>query len=176
MNEYVMNEYVKQAQGFLKSCNATMKIEYVGLERPNWDSKPHTTYDCTIKTPRGEMKVHFYDSAAHTEILSISLDEYCCKKYKMHFRDLFYSEKVKVSKQYEQRKNDAIPTEYDILACLQKYDVGSMEDFFSEFGFEIKSAKDMTNFFSTYNAVVEEYRNVCRCFTLEQIEAMQEIE
>lgn len=171
-----MNEYVKQAKDFLTSCNATMEIKFMGLECPNWDSKPHATYDCTIKTPKGEMKVHFYDSVAHTETLSISFDDYCCRNYKMSFRDMFPAEQSKARKQWKQRRNDAVPTEYDILACLQKYEVGSMEDFFQEFGFEIKSAKDMTNFFTTYNAVVEEYRDICRCFTPEQIEAMQEIQ
>ena len=57
-----MNEYIKQAKAFLSSCNATMEIKAIGLEAPNWDSKLHCTYDCTIKTPRGEMMVHFYDS------------------------------------------------------------------------------------------------------------------
>ena len=38
-----MSEYVKQAKDFLKSCNATMEIKYVGLEKPNWDDKPHMT-------------------------------------------------------------------------------------------------------------------------------------
>ena len=68
------------------------------------------------------------------------------------------------------------PNEYDILACLQKYDVGSMDDFMYEFGYEIKCTKDMTNFINTYNAVVKEYQDICRCFTDEQIEAMQEIQ
>ena len=38
-----MSEYVKQAKDFLTSCNATMEITYAGLEKPNWDSKPHRT-------------------------------------------------------------------------------------------------------------------------------------
>ena len=76
-----MSEYVKQAKDFLTSCNATMEIKYVGLEKPNWDDKVHRTYDCKITTPRGEMMVHFYDSMANTE-LWMSYKEYYEKKKK----------------------------------------------------------------------------------------------
>ena len=51
-----------------------------------------------------------------------------------------------------------------------------MDDFMSEFGYEIKCTQDMTNFINTYNAVVKEYNDVRRCFTEEQIEAMWEIQ
>ena len=63
------------------------------------------------------------------------------------------------------------PTEYDVLACLQKYDVGSFEDFISEFGYNSKDH----NVRKIYKAVCNEYNKVCRCFTEEQIEAMSEI-
>ena len=46
----------------------------------------------------------------------------------------------------------------------------------SEFGYEIKCAKDMTDFINTYNAVVKEYQDICRCFTDEQIEKLREIQ
>ena len=170
-----MSEYVKQAKDFLESCNATMEIKYVGLEKPNWDDKPHRAYDCTIKTPRGEMMVHFYDSTANTEVY-MPFDEYYEKKYRRPYSALSYNEKVRFQKELKAKRAEAIPTEYDILACLQKYDVGSMDDFMYEFGYEIKCTKDMTNFINTYNAAVKEYQNICRCFTPEQIEAMQEIQ
>lgn len=170
-----MNEYVKQAKDFLASCDATMEIIYAGIEKPNWDDKPHRTYDCTIKTPRGEMMVHFYDSIANTEVY-MPFDKYYEKKYRRSYSALSYNEKVRFQKELKSKRAEAIPTEYDILVCLQKYDVGNMDDFFSEFGYEIKCTKDMTNFINTYNAVVKEYNDICRCFTPEQIEAMQEIQ
>ena len=170
-----MKEYVKQAKDFLESCNATMEIKYVGLEKPNWDDDPHRTYDCTIKTPRGKMMVHFYDSIANTEVY-MPFDEYYEKKSRRSYSALSYNEKVSFQKELKHKRAEAIPTEYDILACLQKYDVGSMDDFFLEFGYEIKCTKDMTDFINTYNSVVKEYQDICRCFTEEQIEAMQEIQ
>ena len=133
-----MNEYVKQAKDFLESCNATMKITYTGIdENKDWDDKKlRNTYSVTITTPKGNMKIKFWDSIYNTE---------CAIK----------------------------PTEYDILACLEKYDVGTFEDFVDEFGYEsdnLRCAKRI------YKAVTREYNNICRCFTPEQIEAMREIQ
>lgn len=169
-----MSEYVKQAKDFLASCNATMEIKYVGLEKPNWDDKPHRTYDCTIKTPRGEMMVHFYDSTANTE-LWMTAKEYWEKHYRTPYESIGHSEQARVLRKLKAEREKAIPTEYDILSCLTTYDVGSMDDFMYEFGYEIKCTKDMTNFINTYNAVVKEYNDVRRCFTEEQIEQMWEI-
>ena len=45
-----------------------------------------------------------------------------------------------------------------------------------EFGYEIKKQGDLKRLQDTYNAVVKEYNDICRCFTPEQIEAMQEIQ
>ena len=170
-----MSEYVKQAKDFLTSCNATMEIKYVGLEKPNWDDKPHRTYDCTIKTPRGEMMVHFYDSLANTE-LWMPYNEYYEKKYNRYYDSLGLTATIRFQKELKAKREKAVPTEYSILSCLTKYDVGSMDDFMSEFGYEIKCTQDMTNFINTYNAVVKEYNDVRRCFTEEQIEAMCEIQ
>lgn len=169
-----MSEYVKQAKDFLASCNATMEIKYVGIEKPNWDDNPHRTYDCTIKTPRGEMMVHFYDSLANTE-LWMPYNEYYEKKFRRVYESMGPSEKIRFQKELKAKREKAIPTEYDILACLTTYDVGSMDDFMSEFGYEIKCTQDMTNFINTYNAVVKEYNDIRRCFTEEQIEALCEI-
>ena len=136
-----MNEYVKQAQDFLKSCNATMQITYTGIgTNKDWDDKKlRNTYSVTITTPKGNMKIKFWDSIYNTE-------------------------------------HAIKPTEYDILACLEKYDVGTIDEFVSEFGFEVHKWADVKRIENTYNAVVKEYQDICRCFTPEQIEAMQEIQ
>ena len=170
-----MSEYVKQAKDFLANCNATMEIKYVGLEKPNWDDKPHRTYDCTIKTPRGEMMVHFYDSTANTELWIMNEKEWYENKFRRYYDGLTYQEKIRLLKDFKAKRAKAIPTEYSILSCLTKYDVGSMDDFMHEFGYEIKCTKDMTDFINTYNAVVKEYNDIRRCFTVEQIEALCEI-
>ena len=68
------------------------------------------------------------------------------------------------------------PTEYDIIACLEKYDVGTIDDFVAEYGFEINEWADVKRIQNTYNTVRRQYKSLCRCFTPDQIEAMREIQ
>lgn len=57
------------------------------------------------------------------------------------------------------------PSLYDVLACLTKYDVGTFEDFCSEFGYNT----DSRNAEKTYKAVCKEYDAVCRLFPEEWV-------
>ena len=136
-----MTNYQQQAKDFLVSCNATMEITKIGVEKNKlWnDQQFRNTYRATITTPLGTMWVKFWDS-------------------------------------YDNRAKGITPTEYDILACLQKYDVGDFDDFVSEFGYDIEEPADRRRVLQIYKAVVNEYKSVCRCFTEEQIDAMCEIQ
>lgn len=70
-------------------------------------------------------------------------------------------------------------TAYDVLACLQKYEVGSFADFCSEFGYsqydELTYGVDKKSL-RVYNAICKEYVNICKLFTPAQIEKLQEIQ
>lgn len=63
------------------------------------------------------------------------------------------------------------PNAYDVLACLQKHDIGTYENFCDEFGYntDSKSAE------KTYKAVKDEYLKVCSLFTEQEIEILSEI-
>ena len=74
------------------------------------------------------------------------------------------------------RARNIRPTAYDILACLEKYDVGTIDDFVSEFGYEVHSWSDVKKIENLYNAVVKEYNDICRIFTPDQIEMLREIQ
>ena len=63
------------------------------------------------------------------------------------------------------------PTAYDVLACLQKYDIGTFEDFCSEFGYDTDSRSAL----KTYEACKEEFTNLQTLFTDSEIELLQEI-
>ena len=147
-----MSEYTNQAKKFLEDCNATMEFMYLGTEiNKNWnETRERDTYMVNIRTPLGNMQVKFWDSTKNT-----------LKNKERHLSGL--KEKIQI-------------TEYDVLSCLQKYDVGEIENFIYEFGYEIKERGDFKRIQNIYNAVVKEYKNVCRYFTPEQIEKMQEIQ
>ena len=104
------------------------------------------------------------------------------EEYKKHFVDdkeerMVY--KCKLSRNGKQYTfdfgasiaNPQEPTLYDIFACLQKYDVGSFEDFCGEFGYDEDSRKAE----KIYHAVCKEFEGVDRLFG-DVIEELQEIQ
>jgi hypothetical protein len=64
------------------------------------------------------------------------------------------------------------PTMYDVLSCLQKYDVGSFEDFCDDFGYD----NDSRSAEKTYKAVCKEYEAMERLFSSEELELLSEIQ
>jgi hypothetical protein len=62
------------------------------------------------------------------------------------------------------------PTMYDILANIQKYDVGTHEDFCSDFGYDADSISHREIYFK----VQEEY-NINKMFTKKELELLYEI-
>ena len=68
-------------------------------------------------------------------------------------------------------KANAIPTEYDILSCVEKYSYDSFSDFCSEFGYSTDSISTR----ETFLACDEEYAGLRRIFTEEQMEKMRAI-
>lgn len=170
-----MTEYQQKAIDFLAACNATMDIEFMCTDiNQNWnDNAKRNKYRFTITTPRGKMSGDFWDSIHNTEITLMTVNEFIRKfgwKFPSYYATSSFQKKLK------EFKATAVPTPYDILACLQKYDVGTMHEFFDEFGYEVHGVDDMFCFMNTYNAVVKEYRDLCRIFTEEQMEMLREIQ
>ena len=114
-----MTDYNKQARDFLEDCNATLDIMYLGRNvNENWDEKrERDNYLVNITTPLGNMQVKFWDSVINTRKNRLAHEE--CRVWRK-------------------------PTAYEILACLTTYDVGDIEDFILDFGYEIKKRGDFT--------------------------------
>ena len=142
-----MVEYENHAREFLNKCTAELEVHYAGTTVNHlWNEKQkRDMYSFILKTPRGSMNGIFWDSIKNTK------------------------------DRWNRGRKPVSPGAYSILACLEKYDVGSMDDFMHEFGYEIKSAQDIANFLQTYNAVVKEYNDLCRIFTPEQMVMLREI-
>lgn len=172
-----MSEYTQKALEFLKACNAKIKITFVGKEVNHlWDEdKPRNKYRWVITTPRGMAEGDFWDSFHNTELTDMDYRAFV-EAVMRKSRDAVLPKDFPELKQFFTMKKDAKPNAYSILSCLEKYEVGSMDDFMHEFGYEIKSAKDIANFIQIYNAVVKEYNDLCRIFTPEQMRMLREIQ
>lgn len=104
------------------------------------------------------------------------------KEYKKHFSDdksarwVFKLRLTRNGKRYtfefgqSVADGDKNPTMYDVLACFITYNVGTFEDFCSEFGYSDDSMKA----YKTYKAVIKEYNAVMRLFG-DVIDELQEI-
>lgn len=170
-----MNKYLEQAKNFLNKANAKCEIVYGGISRnETWKEKEKRNwYDVTITTPRGKMTSTFWNSIYNTEISTITFEEYAKKKLKYNrVEDMSYDEKIKAKNDLARLKVDAVPNEYDVLACLEKYDVGTFENFCSEFGYDENSGTAER----IYIAVIKEYKDLTRIFTEEQMEELSEIQ
>ena len=168
-----MTEYTKQALEFLERANATCSIEFGGCTtNPDWEEKERRNfYNITLSTPRGSMSFIFWDSIHNTEISKLTLAEYAKKRFKCQYEFLTYTDKAKASKELKEKQAAAVPTVYEILACMTKYDPGTFDEFCSEFGYD----EDSKTADRIYIAVTKEYKQLERLFTPEQMEQLQEI-
>lgn len=169
-----MTDCQTQAKQFLADCNATMEINFIGKEVPShWlgETKPHNKYQFTITTPKGKYTSYFWDSLHNTEVSEMDLQSYAERKYKIHWYDVSAFEKGKAIRELDILKAKAKPTEYDILACVEKYSYDSFSDFCAEFGYSTDSISAR----ETFLACGEEYAGLRRIFTEEQMEKMREI-
>ena len=166
--------YKDKMKSFLEDVNATCTIIYGGLSRnQNWnEEEKHNWYDVTITTPKGNMSYIFWDSIYNTKISEMTLEQYVHKHYKLELYDLSYAEKSKANRELQKLKDNAKPDEYDVVSCLQMYDVGTFSDFCNEFGFDEDSRKAERMYIATIN----EYKSLERIFTEEQLEILRNID
>lgn len=126
----------------------------------------------------------FYNKAAYKiadELgLKMKVGDY---KYKEHFGDkvkrcVFKITLKKGGKQFSFNFGQSIsegsnePTLYSVLTCLQKYDVGSFENFCDDFGYDYDSRTAE----KTYKAVVKEFEGMQRLFNSAELELLQNIQ
>lgn len=132
----MINEYLEQAQDFLRKTGTACEIEYAGKAiNEMWhDKELRNFYQVTLSNQRGVYTYTFWDSVYNTK----------------------------------KRKK---PDEYDVLACLTSYDVGTFENFCADFGYDTDSISAL----KTYMAVQKEYDGLRGIFTPEQMEMLGEI-
>jgi hypothetical protein len=184
-NTIEKTDYQKQANDFLTKTGATLTIEFLKNGKHFEDDKENRDiYKCTLKRGTREYTFHFGQSLDNSGFYY---------QYKTGTRQ-FPLDRKYLAKDYFKRKSlgligiikmkdsaftpsiDIIhyptaPTAYDILACLQKYEVGTFENFCGDFGYDTDSIKAH----KVYKAVENEYLNISRLFNEPEIEELQEI-
>lgn len=168
-----MSEYVNQATEFLQKAHAEMKINFVGLAiNKEWKEKEkRCLYEVTLTSPRGSMVFDFWDSIRNTEIKGMTIEAYAEKRYRVPFSSLTQAEKMQASKELAAKKKAAVPSVYDVLACLTKCDPGTFVDFCSDYGYD----EDSRTAERVYFAVQKEYAQLARLFTPAQMDELVEI-
>ena len=64
------------------------------------------------------------------------------------------------------------PSAYDVLTCLNVYDIGTLKDFCNDFGYDLDSRKVE----KTYKAVKREYKELKRLFDETELDLLREIQ
>lgn len=150
-----MSNYEKQAQDFLDKTQTTFKAEYIKTGfHFDGDKEERDIYKITLQRGNRKMVFNFGQSIVNSSIFQPQTD---------------YSKGVNAQRIL--LKRGKTPTPYDILACLQKYEVGSFENFCDEFGYNVDSIKAE----KTYNAVVKEWQEVQKLWSDGEIALLQEI-
>ncbi len=174
-------ELKNRSEDFLKKTGCKMTITYKENRKYfHGDKETRDVYDVKIERGERKFKFEFGNSIKDSEFVAV----YGNKKYPIpaSFREKSNREihlyvKSNLQPDFGTVKADHIirpvaPSEYSVLACLTKYDPESFEDFCSEFGYD----EDSRNAERTYNAVVEEWQNVCMIWTDDEIEELWEID
>jgi len=177
-----MNEYDKQAEKFLASTKTTFETEFLkhGKHFDN-DTETRDIYKITLKRGSRVYSFNYGQSINCSGEYQIkeSLMNKLWRSQIVGGKYAFTAKEFKNLRLHEADKvciiknpNFKAPTAYDVLACLTKYDPGTLENFCSDFGYDTDSRSAE----KTYNAVKDEYQNVSMLFTDAEIEQLQEIQ
>jgi len=156
-----MSEYDKQAEQFLKETNTEFKAEFLKNDFYFEDDKEkRDIYKITLKKYDKEYKFNFGQSINKSGKT---------KKVNSDGKD-FKGNPIRIYNR--KNENYSKPTPYDVLSCLQKYEVGTFKDFCRDFGYDEDSRKAE----KIYKAVVEEFRHIQILFNDEEIKKLREIQ
>ncbi len=182
-----MSQYTEQAEKLLKEFGVEFRAVLVGSNCPKFCQdaekdrdmdKVHTFprethihgkhYCCTLSGQgRGHMSFDFWNSYNDEEKNYLISNPFSfsipCALYEKHG--------LKAGSVFLRVRKSA-PSAYDLLTVIQKSDVGSFENFCSEFGYDTDSRKAE----SIYHGVVKEWTKVQRFFTKTELEQLQEIQ
>jgi len=147
----------QNVDGFLSERNIRYAVEYKYDTLPPWgsaDDKPVNHYVATFdRDGKKPLVVPFYDSIANSYMANGPAWDYMTKVVPR-------SGSMRIA-----------PSAYDILVVVEKYDVGTFEEFCSDFGYD----SDSRNAEQRYFAVQKESAEVRRFFTEDEIDELSDM-
>jgi hypothetical protein len=185
--------YQKQATDFLTQHGLEFRSVLVGSDCPPFcedakaerdmdktDSYPRKThihgkhYRCTISgKDRGHVTFDFWNCYADEEYnyLLKNSDHASFDLLRKHFGVHGAESAINMGVRIARKAGPKMVKAYDLLACIQKYDVGTFHDFCGDFGYDedSRSAKQV------YVSVCKEYQKVRKFFTDAELVQLQEI-
>ncbi len=173
-------DYQQQAIDFLNKVGATIETNFMRYGRHFDDDKENRDiYEVTITNKKGrKYTFNFGNSIADSGFYyTKGKQKFAIDRKYLDAKNILTVIKSKDWEFLNNGKSDIIhypvkPTEYDILACITKYDPDTFENFCSEFGYDTDSRKAE----DIYEAVKDEYLNICRLFNEDELNEMAEIQ
>src|SRR5574344_492426 len=174
-----MCEYLKQAEDFLSKTKSTLEIKFLktGKHFEN-DKEERDIYEFILTRGKRTYKGTFGNSIKDNGIklngraimtTESAIDKKLLDSDNNTFR-LFsltrFDWVLGYPVSYKEIELPKMPNAYSILSCLTKYDVGSFEDFCSEFGYDVDSRSAE----KIYKAVVKEYEGLSMLYSDEELE------
>lgn len=175
-----MTDYQKQANDFLTKTGVSFEARFIKNDFYfDGDKEKRDIYEITLA--RGERKIVFNfgqslnDSRFYAQYGRSKTDldrKFLSTDKTILLRELRYILKFDFGTVISDKIHyPKAPTAYDVLAGLTKYDVGTLEDFCNEYGYD----PDSKTADKIYHAVRKEFANVQRLWTDEEIRELQEI-
>lgn len=157
-----MSKYTEQAEKFLKDTGTTFKAEFLNHGKHFEDDKEmRDIYKITLERNGRKWDFNFGQSIARSGD-AFGHRKKCSKSNCQTVNNLG------VCKVHDTRRE--APNAYDVLACIEKSDVGTFEEFCSNFGYNTDSKKAE----KVYFAVQKESKECLKMFS-DVIEQLQEI-
>ena len=170
------SQYNEAGEFFLKETGAELIVKFKehGLHF-NDDKEPRDIYTITIKRNSREYTFDFGQSISNSGFyFMIGKKKYDIDRQYLDSKNLQSIAKRMswdFNPKYDKIHKPVAPDAYSVLSCLTKYDPGDFENFCADFGYDTDSKKAE----KTYNAVFDEWLNMQRLFSNDELEAMSEI-
>lgn len=169
-----VKNYELKADDFLTTTKTSFKISYLKYDTYFYeDREKRFVFNFELSRNNRKYSGTFGGCLNSVKEATEHLPCYCRnKEYRYTCKnDMLQISCLNCHRSFRCSEKTILPSAYDVLACLTKYEVGSFENFCSEFGCDTDSRKAE----KIYNAVAKEYMGLCSLYNDEEMVLLQEI-